>query len=235
MRRYSPRSLPRFTCRDAVAEMELPRCHRTGTHAVVAEPELPHWTPRLKRRIFMCSFGVLATRAPRAGSGAAADGAARLDGAELVEHLLMDTSLEEEGLLATTFAILLDDRGQVRERDIAHRDGMLLHAPAARLSRAARPRARRERRRAALTPARARAQFCGLHKPGGAPLSNELLERAIGAAQQRLPTLVAACEPKAESVAESVHGAREAVKRAADDAVGAEARKAPKARGSRAR
>ena len=128
--------------------MELPRCHRTGTHAVVPAPDLPHWTPRLKRRIFMCSFGVLATRAPRAGSGAAADGAAGLDGAELVEHLLMDTSLEEEGLLATTFAILLDDHGQVGERHCASRrdaTARARRASAARLSRAARPRARRER------------------------------------------------------------------------------------------
>ena len=64
----------------------------------------------------MCSFGILATRAPRAGSGAA-DGAAGRDGAEITEHLLMDTSLEEEGLLATTFAVLLDDL-LVRDRHL---------------------------------------------------------------------------------------------------------------------
>ena len=37
----------------------------------------------------------------------------------------------------------------------------------------------------------AKGQFCALHKPGGAPLSPELIERSVAAAQQHMPAYVA--------------------------------------------
>ena len=39
----------------------------------------------------------------------------------------------------------------------------------------------------------AQGQFCALHKPGGAPLSPELIARSVAAAQQHMPAYVALC------------------------------------------
>ena len=39
----------------------------------------------------------------------------------------------------------------------------------------------------------AQGQFCALHKPGGAPLSPELIARSVAAAQQHMPAYVVLC------------------------------------------
>ena len=39
----------------------------------------------------------------------------------------------------------------------------------------------------------AQGQFCALHKPGGAPLSPELIARSVAAAQQHMPAYAALC------------------------------------------